>query len=173
MADQQDDINAFENISDEDALLQPGMLSKSQTKYLSSYNRLIKKGFLSTLTHQEYKVWRLFANTRASVDEISNELNLSSSMVAEYIQQVVSKLKEELAIEKNWKKPIEQKYTKTGFKKYLREKEIDDPVYKASRQIDKLFKDRLQIHQKEVDAFLRKHPLKRRKPDEDDFNEDN
>jgi predicted DNA-binding protein YlxM (UPF0122 family) len=172
MAYQEENIDNMPDVSEEDSLLKPGQLSEKDEKYLDSYNRLIQQGFLSTLTHQEYKVWRLFSNTQASINEIAEELDLSPSMIRKYIKKVTNKLREELAVEHDWSRPAEQKYSRTGFKKDLKVVLSRDTTRKSALKADRLFKERLKAHKKEVDAFLKTHPLIRPKC-EDNFNEDN
>jgi predicted transcriptional regulator len=172
MAYQEEDVDNIPDVSEEDSLLRPGMLSEKEEHYLDSYNRLIEKGFLSALTQNEYKVWRLFSCTQADVFTIAKELTLSVSMVRKYIKQVTNKLREELEIEHNWSRTTEQKYSNTGFKKNLkitRNKRVDN---KDSDKTELLFKERLKAHKKEIDDWLKKNPLVRRKL-EDDNNEDN
>jgi predicted transcriptional regulator len=169
MAYQEENLDYLPEVSEEDSLLRPGQLSEKDEQYLSSYNRLIDKGFLSALTQSEYKVWRLFANTQITIKEISNELGLSQSMVRKYIKQVTNKLKEELEVEHNWNRPIEQKYTRTGFKKNLKTKLIKSSTNTDAEKTDRLFKNRIKEHQKEVDDFLRRNPLVKRQFEDEDY----
>jgi len=158
MAYQEESIDHCPDISEEDSLLTPGMLTDSQEKYLESYNRLIEKGFLSALTKKEYEVWRLFVNTKLPIWGIADELNLSIKMVRKYIKKVTTKLREELENECNWNRPVEQKYSRTGAQKHLRvvtTKQASNP----STEEDRLFKAKLKAHKKEIDTFLKKHPL--------------
>jgi len=172
MAYQEENIDNIPDVSEEDSLLKPGLLSEKDDNYLESYNRLIEKGFLSSLTQNEYKVWRLFTNTQISVRDISKELELSISTVKSYIKQVVNKLQEELEVERNWHRPIEQKYSNNGFKKNLKAIQNKDLSHKESDKTEKLFKERLKTHKKEIDLWLKQHPLVKRKLEKDD-NEDN
>jgi DNA-binding CsgD family transcriptional regulator len=177
MADKEEGLNKSKDVSEEDSLLQPGMLSPKDELHLDSYNQLITKGFLSSLTHNEYQVWRLFANTRLSSELISQELNLSLNSVRNYINRVVRKLRLELTVNKDWSYQDEQKYTSNGFKKNLKTLERQLDSTDKARKIDKMFKERLRKHKREVDAFLKKHPLIRYKldqfNDEANPNEDN
>jgi DNA-binding CsgD family transcriptional regulator len=158
MAYQEENIDNCPNVSEEDSLLTPGMLSESQEHYLDSYNRLIAKGFLSTLTKKEYEVWRLFTNTKLPISGIADELQLSMKMVRKHIKKVTIKLREELETECNWNRKIEPQYSRTGAQKYIRVVTTNaDP--NPSIDEDHLFKARLKAHKKEVDAFLKAYPL--------------
>ena len=169
MAYPEENLDYLPDVSEEDSLLRPGQLSEKDEQYLSSYNRLIDKGFLSALTSNEYKVWRLFANTQISIGEISSELGLSQSTVRKYIKQVTNKLKEELEVEHNWNRPVEQKYTRAGFKRHLKTKLIKHGSNTDAEKTDKLFKSRIKEHQKEVDDFLKRNPLVKRQFEDEDY----
>jgi hypothetical protein len=161
-----ENIDDVPDFSEEDALLTPRMISPKDRRNLSDYNRLIKKGFLSTLTLLEYRVWRLYANTGSSIPMIADSLDISKREVKKYISQVVNKLKIELEIEKDWSKPVKQKFSRTGTQKGIKTVSKVSPDDRDVEQVDKLFKERIRKYQKEVDAFLKKHPLVRRKMEE-------